>query len=128
MLRSTIRNASLSRASLRAPFSTTPLRFARPRKNPFYSPPVQPAKRRGRPTDPVIPHPINPEDRIALPDRLEWRSFFSAHAKERISVSNEQTAAEAAEAFVPAGSRDKIIIEAFPGEWYRREYLVVVRC
>ncbi|KIM78942.1 hypothetical protein PILCRDRAFT_75087 [Piloderma croceum F 1598] len=108
MLRST---ASLfSRATLRAPFSTSLLRPYRPRKN-IFGPSLPP----GRRIDPIIVAP-DPEERIVLPDPSSWRTFFSTiPVKDRISVSNPKTAAKMADAFVPAGSRDKVIIEAFPG-------------
>lgn len=57
------------------------------------------------------------DDRITLPNPLDWRSVFPPiKLKDRISVSNPDTAAEMAEAFVPEGSKDKVVIEAFPGE------------
>jgi hypothetical protein len=97
-LRST---ASLSRATLRAPFSTTTLRYGRPKK-------------RSTEQDAA---PTEPAERIDLPDKSLWRnSFPPLHAKDRISISNLKTAAELAKAFVPMGSKDKVVIEAFPGE------------
>jgi transcription factor 1 len=36
--------------------------------------------------------------------------------KSRISIANPETAALVADSFVPGGSRDKVIIEAYPGE------------
>ena len=56
-------------------------------------------------------------DRITLPNYLDWRTVFPPRKlKDRISVSNSQSAVEMAEAFVPKGSKDKVVIEAFPGE------------
>lgn len=61
--------------------------------------------------------PTDPKERIDLPDPQEWRAFFPPQkCRDRISISNPDTAATLAEAFVPEGSRDKVIIEAFPGE------------
>lgn len=73
--------------------------------------------RKGRqPTIPKVP-PTDPNKRLNLPDPEEWRSFFPPQKyRDRISVSNPDTAARLADAFVPAGSRDKVVIEAFPGE------------
>ncbi|KAF7971210.1 hypothetical protein HWV62_21606 [Athelia sp. TMB] len=60
--------------------------------------------------------PENPEDRISLPERSSWREVFSGQKnKDRISLSCPTTAAAIAEAYVPAGSKNKVIIEAFPG-------------
>lgn len=47
----------------------------------------------------------------------DWRAIFPySKVKDRISVSNPHTAATMAEAFVPEGSLNKVVIEAFPGE------------
>lgn len=35
--------------------------------------------------------------------------------KHHVCLRNSETAAKVAEAFVPAGTKDKVIIEAFPG-------------
>lgn len=35
--------------------------------------------------------------------------------KHHVCLRNSETAAKVAEAFVPAGTRDKVVIEAFPG-------------
>lgn len=81
-------------------------------------------------TPPEMPSPPPPKrtrrrkledisaDKINLPDPLDWRTIFPPGklGKERISVSNPDTAAAIAEAFVPEGSKDKVVIEAFPGE------------
>lgn len=37
------------------------------------------------------------------------------HVKHHVCLRNSETAAKIAEAFVPAGTKDKVIIEAFPG-------------
>ncbi|KAG2031593.1 S-adenosyl-L-methionine-dependent methyltransferase [Suillus americanus] len=62
-----------------------------------------------------IPLPV---DRFELPPRSEWRNYFPTSGmafKSRISIANPETAALVAESFVPSGSRDKVIIEAYPG-------------
>ncbi|KAG1735117.1 S-adenosyl-L-methionine-dependent methyltransferase [Suillus paluster] len=59
-----------------------------------------------------------PVNRLDLPPRSEWRSYFSTGGmtlKSRISIANPETAALVADSFVPSGSRDKVIIEAYPG-------------
>ncbi|KAK0437545.1 S-adenosyl-L-methionine-dependent methyltransferase [Armillaria borealis] len=58
-----------------------------------------------------------PENFIDLPDYLQWRSFFPSNPSlaHRISVANPETAKKIANAFVPEGSKDKVIIEAYPG-------------
>lgn len=35
--------------------------------------------------------------------------------KHHVCLRNSETAAKVAEAFVPAGTKDKVVIEAFPG-------------
>lgn len=50
----------------------------------------------------------------------QWLSFpskrwFSTATKHHVCLHNSNTAAQVAEAFVPAGTKDKVIIEAFPG-------------
>lgn len=52
-----------------------------------------------------------------LPPVAEWSEYFpwSADVKARASIMNPESAAKVAEAFVPKGSRDKIVVEAFPG-------------
>ncbi|KAF9038289.1 S-adenosyl-L-methionine-dependent methyltransferase [Hymenopellis radicata] len=54
---------------------------------------------------------------VRLPPPEEWGAKwrFTQASSHRVSVSNPQTAAKIAEAFVPAGSKDKIVIEAYPG-------------
>lgn len=95
LLRSTAR---VARVSLRAPFSTTTtLRVNRPRKSPA-----------------VV---LTPAERILLPDPSLWRTYFAPiQSRDRVSVSNPQTAANMAATFVPAGSDHKVVIEAFPGQ------------
>ncbi|KAF8971134.1 S-adenosyl-L-methionine-dependent methyltransferase [Flammula alnicola] len=61
--------------------------------------------------------PLTHTSTLELPPIDEWRKYFaltreSAH---RASVRNPETARMLAEAFVPEGSKDKIIIEASPG-------------
>lgn len=53
-----------------------------------------------------------------LPPPEDWRKYFPLSfgvGGQRVSLSNAETAAKVAESFVPAGSKDKVIIEAFPG-------------
>lgn len=49
---------------------------------------------------------------------MEWRKFFvpTLDTLSRISVRNPKTAEKIANAFVPEGSVDKVVIEAFPGK------------
>lgn len=64
-----------------------------------------------------IEAPVLPGERLVLPEQDLWRGLFPPiKNKDRISLSNPATAAAIAEAYVPAGSRDQVIIEAFPGE------------
>ncbi|KAG1771801.1 S-adenosyl-L-methionine-dependent methyltransferase [Suillus occidentalis] len=59
-----------------------------------------------------------PVDRFNLPPRSKWRNYFptsGAALKSRISIANPETAAQVANSFVPLGSRDQVIIEAYPG-------------
>ncbi|ESK97403.1 mitochondrial rna polymerase specificity factor [Moniliophthora roreri MCA 2997] len=56
------------------------------------------------------------EQRIELPPSSQWQSlFYSAHQTHRVSISKLDTAIAVADAFVPAGSKGKVIVEAFPG-------------
>jgi transcription factor 1 len=60
-----------------------------------------------------------PVDRFNLPPRSTWRNYFPTSGmalKSRISIANPETAALVANSFVPSGSRDKVIVEAYPGE------------
>ncbi|KAF9448220.1 S-adenosyl-L-methionine-dependent methyltransferase [Macrolepiota fuliginosa MF-IS2] len=52
-----------------------------------------------------------------LPPLNEWSSYFpwSFDTKARSTVMNAETAKKLAEAFVPQGSENKIVLEAFPG-------------
>ncbi|KAF8902639.1 ribosomal RNA adenine dimethylase-domain-containing protein [Mucidula mucida] len=54
---------------------------------------------------------------VALPPPEEWGSKwrYTHGSSHRVSVANPKTAAKIAEAFVPKGSKDKIIIEAYAG-------------
>ncbi|KAJ6609896.1 S-adenosyl-L-methionine-dependent methyltransferase [Mycena sp. CBHHK59/15] len=64
----------------------------------------------------VAPGP--PPGGSSVPPLPLWRKFFPSTPKafqNRVSVMNPNTAAMLADAFVPAGSRDKVIIEIFPG-------------
>lgn len=53
-----------------------------------------------------------------LPPREDWIDLFpySAETKARYTVVNPELCKQLAETFVPEGSKDKIIMEAFPGE------------
>ncbi|KIJ67701.1 hypothetical protein HYDPIDRAFT_126002 [Hydnomerulius pinastri MD-312] len=58
------------------------------------------------------------ENKLYLPPDHEWYGAFptAGHiVKQHVSLRNNETAAKVAEAFVPAGTKDKVIIEAFPG-------------
>jgi mitochondrial transcription factor 1 len=60
-----------------------------------------------------------PADRLELPPLLQWLDYFPTGGmalKGRISIANPDTAALVADSFVPHGSRDKVIVEAYPGE------------
>ncbi|KAF9522660.1 S-adenosyl-L-methionine-dependent methyltransferase [Crepidotus variabilis] len=52
-----------------------------------------------------------------LPDIEKWRLYFPIEkvASRRANIRNPDTAQMLAEAFVPSGSRDKIIIDVLPG-------------
>jgi transcription factor 1 len=54
---------------------------------------------------------------VELPPISEWSTHFpsSIANKTRVSIMNPERAKQLAEAFVPAGSKDKVIVEAFPG-------------
>ncbi|KAF5393355.1 hypothetical protein D9757_000545 [Collybiopsis confluens] len=61
-------------------------------------------------------HPDTPQDKTNLPPREDWREIFSwVPVNDRVSISNAETAALVAESFVPEGSKDQVVIEAFPG-------------
>ncbi|KAK2467873.1 hypothetical protein APHAL10511_000168 [Amanita phalloides] len=52
-----------------------------------------------------------------LPPSDQWRRHFpvAPYIAHRVSLRNPHTADAVADAFVPKGSRDKVIIEAYPG-------------
>ena len=58
--------------------------------------------------------------RLHLPPLDQWKKRFPPLPSviHRVSVRNPQTARAIAEAFVPIDSRDKEIIEAYPGNIY----------
>ncbi|OJA09178.1 hypothetical protein AZE42_00675 [Rhizopogon vesiculosus] len=59
-----------------------------------------------------------PDNRLDLPPLSKWIDYFPTTGialKGRISLANPETAALVADSFVPNGSRDKVIIEAYPG-------------
>ncbi|KAL4078519.1 S-adenosyl-L-methionine-dependent methyltransferase [Scleroderma yunnanense] len=57
------------------------------------------------------------ENKFHLPADHEWSLAFptSGAFNNRVLLRNHESAARVAEAFVPAGCRDKVIVEAFPG-------------
>ncbi|KAG6861468.1 hypothetical protein C0995_016247 [Termitomyces sp. Mi166 len=58
------------------------------------------------------------ESKLHLPtDPEEWKKLFKVwiQINHRVSLRNPETAAKIADAFVPEGSRDKVVIEAYPG-------------
>ncbi|KAJ8076827.1 hypothetical protein PM082_001250 [Marasmius tenuissimus] len=63
---------------------------------------------------PVLP---SAEKRIQLPPIAEWKDAFPSIkiTRGRVSIANEAAAQQAANAFVPKGSRGKTVIEVFPG-------------
>lgn len=55
---------------------------------------------------------------MELPEHLFWREHFTATGpviRDRVTVSNPETARLLAERFVPEGSEGKVIVEAYPG-------------
>lgn len=55
---------------------------------------------------------------VDLPPPSEWRKYFRSDTlvtRDRASVKDPDTANAMAEAFVPAGSEGKVVIEAYPG-------------
>ncbi|EAU91159.1 hypothetical protein CC1G_03327 [Coprinopsis cinerea okayama7 len=71
-------------------------------------------KRRRKKTD-TLPQPS-----VNLPAPEKWAESFNVKLSTkplsgRISVSNPETADKLANAFVPEGSKDKVIVEAYPG-------------
>jgi hypothetical protein len=72
-----------------------------------------------------------------LPAHAEWGNVFGGQGNKltptrgikvahRISLSNAETAKKVAEAMIPDGSKDKIIIEGFPGENLTAAYVCYV--
>ncbi|KAI6169297.1 S-adenosyl-L-methionine-dependent methyltransferase [Pisolithus thermaeus] len=58
------------------------------------------------------------DNKFHLPAQEDWVAAFptaGATFSSRVFLRNAQSAAVVADAFVPAGSKDKVIIEAFPG-------------
>jgi transcription factor 1 len=66
------------------------------------------------------------DSKINLPPLSEWRQYFPASPliHHRVSVRNPEAALAIAEAFVPNGSKDKVIIESFPGMSILLEFIV----
>jgi transcription factor 1 len=68
------------------------------------------------------PNPPKKEDTILaeLPPREKWNKYFpwTTEVKGRASIVNPDAARKLAEAYVPEGSKDQVIIEAFPGALY----------
>ncbi|KAF8658323.1 hypothetical protein AX16_002091 [Volvariella volvacea WC 439] len=75
---------------------------------------TEPVKRRRGPKKRVV---VLEGPSAALPSVDEWKKYIPVtHAtKFRVSLRKPETADMVAEAFVPNGSRDKVIVEAFPG-------------
>lgn len=62
--------------------------------------------------------------KLELPPHADWRSVFSpakTTVRDRVSLASPETARLVAESFLGkdsiAGGSEKIVIEAFPGEW-----------
>jgi hypothetical protein len=71
--------------------------------------------------------PLTPLSKLSLPPLSEWRNHFPSSkgdGSHRISLCNPESAYQVADSFVPEGSRDKVIIEAFPGPsvFLRRQF------
>ncbi|KAF7428018.1 Mitochondrial transcription factor 1 [Pleurotus ostreatus] len=61
---------------------------------------------------------LKPASYVDLPPPSEWRKYFRSDTlltRDRASIKDQDTANAMAEAFVPAGSEGKVIIEAYPG-------------
>lgn len=60
---------------------------------------------------------LEPPPKFELPPSDEWRAAFpnTSTTHHRISIRNPDSAYKIADAFVPKGSLDKVVIEAFPG-------------
>lgn len=58
---------------------------------------------------------------LHLPPEDQWRKIFplTSFVSHRTSIKNQDTANAVADAFVPKGSKDKVIIEAYPGNLMR---------
>ncbi|KAJ7262196.1 S-adenosyl-L-methionine-dependent methyltransferase [Mycena haematopus] len=57
-------------------------------------------------------------DNVTLPPRPLWKQYFPSAVKPftfRVTLANPDTAAMVADAFIPAGSVDKVVVEIFPG-------------
>jgi hypothetical protein len=64
-----------------------------------------------------------------LPAQEEWKKIFHSQGpqlRDRVYVRNPVTAAELADAFVPEGERDRVIVEAFPGEFHNPTHLMCI--
>lgn len=68
-------------------------------------------------TQPATINPASETSKVLLPPLDQWRKRFPPliSVMNRVSVRNPQTARAMADAFVPDGSRDKVIVEAYPG-------------
>ena len=57
------------------------------------------------------------DQQVNLPPVSEWTKLFPHHnvVRERVYLRNPTTADVVAEAFVPEGSKGKVIVETFPG-------------
>lgn len=58
-----------------------------------------------------------------LPPPEDWKLHFPVPVANfaRVSLFNENTASKIANAFLPSGSKDKVVVEAYPGELYELE-------
>ncbi|KAK7045566.1 hypothetical protein VNI00_007398 [Paramarasmius palmivorus] len=64
----------------------------------------------------VEDHLPPPEQRTELPPVSQWQKLFHARSQShRVSLADAEVAPLVADAFVPEGSKGKVIIEAFPG-------------
>lgn len=79
----------------------------------------------GRGRKKVEPEEIE-EGTVELPPLSEWSRYFpsSFAVKTRASIMNQEHAKKVAEAFVPAGSKGKVIVEAFPGVFFYIKFVV----
>jgi hypothetical protein len=57
------------------------------------------------------------DPKVDLPPKLDWAKHFPLNSlvRDRVCIRDATTADAVAEAFVPSGSRGKVIVEAFPG-------------